>query len=84
MRQIFESVLELRGIQEKFHSQSELEVKRRKDLEKYVEINGTCNEIEYNDAESKENFSLEISRYEENIKEISNTYKVSYSLYSLV
>lgn len=79
MRQIFESVLELKGIHEKFHSQSVYEVKRRKDLEKYIEINGTCYAIEYNDAEAKETFSLEVSKYEEVIKDISNTYKVSYS-----
>uniref|UniRef100_A0A2H8TSH1 Gamma-tubulin complex component 3 n=1 Tax=Melanaphis sacchari TaxID=742174 RepID=A0A2H8TSH1_9HEMI len=76
MRQLFESVLELRGIQERFHSQSEQELNRRKDLEKYIEEHGTCNEIENNDAETKEAFLLEVDRYENIIKEISNSYKV--------
>jgi hypothetical protein len=76
MRQLFESVLELRGIQERFHSQSEHELNRRKDLEKYIEEHGTCNEIENNDAEAKEAFLLEVDRYESIIKEISNSYKV--------
>jgi len=76
MRQLFESVLELRGIQERFHSQSEHELNRRKDLEKYIEEHGTCNEIENNDAEAKEAFLLEVDRYENIIKEISNSYKV--------
>lgn len=76
MRQLFESVLELRGFQERFHSQSEHELKRRKDLEKYIEAHGTCNEIENKDAETKEEFSLEVNRYENIIKEISNSYKV--------
>lgn len=76
MRQLFESVLELRGIQERFHSQCEHELNRRKDLEKYIEEHGTCNEIENNDAEAKEAFLLEVDRYENIIKEISNSYKV--------
>lgn len=77
MRQLFESVLELRGIQERFHSQSECELKRRRDLEKYIEIHGTCNEIEDNDADTRERFTLEVGRYENIIKEISNSFKAS-------
>lgn len=77
MRQLFESVLELRGIQERFHSQSEHELKRRKDLEKYIEIHGTCNDIENNDIDTKELFLLEVERYESIIEEITNNYKVS-------
>lgn len=77
MRQLFESVLELRGIQERFHSQSECELKRRKGLEKYIEVHGTCNEIEDNDADTRERFTLEVGRYENIIKEISNSFKVS-------
>lgn len=78
MRQLFESVLELRGIQERFYSQSECELKRRKDLDKYIEIHGTCNEIETNDADIKERFILEVNKYENIIKEITNSFKVSY------
>lgn len=80
MRQLFESVLELRGIQERFRSQSEQELKRRKDLDKYIEIHGTCNDIENNDTDIKEMFLLEVERYESIIKEISNNYKVSFFL----
>lgn len=77
MRQLFESVLELRGIQERFHSQSECEMNRRKDLENYIETHGTCNDIENNDADVKEVFVIEVNRYENIMKEISNSYKVS-------
>jgi hypothetical protein len=77
MRQLFESVLELRGIQERFHSQSEHELKRRKDLEKYIEIHGTCNETENNDTYLKELFLSEVERYESIIQEISINYKVN-------
>lgn len=77
MRQLFELVLELRGIQERFHSQSEHEIKRRKELEKYIEIHGTCNDIENNDAEIKEVFALEVNGYEKIIKEINKSYKAS-------
>jgi len=76
MRQLFESVLELRGIQERFHSQSEHELNRRKDLEKYIEEHGTNNKIEKDDLETKEAFLLEVDRYENIIKEINNSYKV--------
>ncbi|XP_050527568.1 gamma-tubulin complex component 3-like [Daktulosphaira vitifoliae] len=75
MRQLFESVLELRGIQEKFHSQSEYEMQRRKNLDKYIEVHGTCNEIENNDIELKEIFNYEVNNYETIIKDISNSYK---------
>lgn len=75
MRQLFELVLELRGIQERFHSQSECELKRRKDLENYMEIHGTCNEIENNDADLKEIFALEVDRYKNIIQEITNSFK---------
>jgi len=75
MRQLFELVLELRGIQERFHSQSECELKRRKDLENYMEIHGTCNEIENNDAVLKETFALEVDRYKNIIQEITNSFK---------
>lgn len=78
MRQLFESVLELRGIQERFHSQSQYEMKRRKDLELYIEKNGTCNEIENNDTHLKEVFLLEVNRYENIIKEIYISYKASF------
>lgn len=77
MRQLFEFILELRGIQERFHSQCENELKRRKDLENYIEIHGTCNEVEDNDIDIKESFTLEVGTYENIIKEISNSYKVS-------
>lgn len=76
MRQLFESVLELRGIQEKFHSQSEFELKRRKDLDLYIEMHGTCIEIEDKDAEIKEMFMLEVNKYENIIKGIDSSYKV--------
>ncbi|VVC44645.1 Hypothetical protein CINCED_3A003530 [Cinara cedri] len=75
MRQLFESVLELRGIQERFHSQSQYEMKRRKDLEIYIEKHGTCNEIENNDIHLKEVFLLEVNTYENIIKEIYLSYK---------
>lgn len=78
MRQLFESVLELRGIQERFHSQSQYEMKRRKDLELYIDKHGTCNEIENNDAHLKEVFLLEVNRYENIIKEIYISYKASF------
>lgn len=77
MRQLFESVLELRGVQERFHYQSEFELKRRKDLEKYIEVHGTCNDIEENDAEVKEIFTLEVNKYENIIKGIDSSYKVN-------
>lgn len=76
MRQLFESVLELRGIQEKFHSQSEFELQRRKDLNKYIDENGTCYNIEQNALQTKTEFVREVDRYENIIKEIANLYKV--------
>lgn len=79
MRQLFELVLELRGIQERFHSQTVCELKRRKDLEIYIDIQGTCNEVEDNDAESKDIFAFEVVKYENVIKEITNSFKVCIS-----
>lgn len=84
MRQLFESVLELRGVQERFHSQTEFELKRRKDLDKYIEVHGTCNDIEDNDAEIKEMFMLEVNKYENIIKEIDSSYKVNIIVYYLL
>ncbi|XP_050438491.1 gamma-tubulin complex component 3-like [Adelges cooleyi] len=81
MRQLFESVLELRGIQETFHSQSEQEMQRRKDLDKYIEVHGTCNDIENDDAEEKEVFKYKVSKYEGVIKEINNSYKTDLGIF---
>jgi len=77
MRQLFESVLELRGIQERFHSQSQCELRRRKDLEKYIEVHGTCYDVEQNASQFKEDFALEVDQYENIVKEISSSYKVN-------
>lgn len=77
MRQLFESILELRGIQERFHSQSQCELRRRKDLEKYIEVHGTCYDVEQNASQIKEDFALEVDHYENIIKEISHSYKAS-------
>jgi len=76
MRQLFEFVLELRGIQERFHSQAECELRRRKDLEKYIDIHGTCYNLENNALQIKEAFALEVTQYENIIGEIRNSYKV--------
>lgn len=78
MRQLFESVLELRGIQERFHSQSQCEIKRRKDIELDIEKHGTCDKIEDNEIHLKEVFLLEVNKYENIIKEIYISYKASF------
>lgn len=77
MRQLFESVLELQGIEEKFYNQSSCELKRRKDLEKYIEDNGSGLKIEQIDLDIKTKFLLEVGTYENVIKEISNSFKAS-------
>lgn len=77
MRQLFEYVLELRESQQKFLDQSETEMQRRKELEKTIELHGTCNEIENKEAINKENFLDVVDSYENRIKEISHSYKAS-------
>lgn len=77
MRQLFEYVLELRESQQKFLNQSETEMERRKELEKTIELHGTCNEIESQEVINKENFLDVVIKYEDRIKEISNSYKAS-------
>lgn len=76
MRQLFEYVLELRESQQKFLSQSENEMQRRRELEKSIELHGTCNNIERQEEINKENFLEVVNKYEDRILEISNFYKV--------
>lgn len=77
MRQLFEYVLELRESQQKFLNQSENEMERRKEFEKTIELHGTCNLIETQEIINKENFLDVVNKYEDRIKEISHSYKVS-------
>lgn len=77
MRQLFESVLELQGIEELFYNQFSYELKRRKDLEQYIDDYGTNIKIEQNDKDIKSKFLLEVDRYENIIKEIRNSFKAS-------